>query len=51
MKLIFLGTGGSMPTAERGLAAIALKRGGIIFLLREIRGLHYFRRSPYPKVT
>ncbi len=32
MKLIFLGTGGSMPTAERGLAAIAIKRGGELLL-------------------
>lgn len=32
MKLIFLGTGGSMPTAERGLAAIALKREGELLL-------------------
>ena len=32
MKLIFLGTGGSMPTAERGLAAIALRREGELLL-------------------
>ncbi|MCD6247994.1 MAG: ribonuclease Z [Hadesarchaea archaeon] len=28
MRIIFLGTGGSMPTAERGLPAVAIRRGG-----------------------
>jgi ribonuclease Z len=32
MKLTFLGTSGSMPTAERGLPAVALKRGGELLL-------------------
>lgn len=32
MKLIFLGTGGSMPTKERGLTSIALRREGELLL-------------------
>lgn len=32
MKLIFLGTGGTMPTAERALPAVALKRDGELLL-------------------
>jgi len=28
VKIIFLGTSGSMPTAERGLPAVAIRRGG-----------------------
>ena len=32
LSVTFLGTGASWPTAERGLAAIALKRGGEILL-------------------
>lgn len=28
MKIIFLGTGGSMPTKDRGLTSIAVRRGG-----------------------
>ncbi len=32
MQLIFLGTGGSTPTKERGLPAVALQRGGDVFL-------------------
>jgi ribonuclease Z len=32
LSVTFLGTGASWPTAERGLAAIAVKRGGEILL-------------------
>lgn len=32
MKIIFLGTGGSMPTQERGLTSIALRRKGELLL-------------------
>ncbi len=32
MKLIFLGTSGSIPTVQRGISAIALRRDGEIFL-------------------
>jgi ribonuclease Z len=32
LKLTFLGTGGSMPTAERGLPSVALRRGGELLL-------------------
>ena len=33
LKLVFLGTGGSIPTPRRGLPAIALKRGRELILL------------------
>ncbi len=33
MELVFLGTGGSMPSPKRGVPAIALKRGGEIILM------------------
>ena len=32
MQLVFLGTGGSTPTKERGMPAIALQRDGDVFL-------------------
>src|SRR6058998_4038858 len=33
IDVIFLGTGGSLPTKERGLPAVALRRDGELFLL------------------
>lgn len=32
MQLIFLGTGGSTPTKERGMPAVVLRREGQLFL-------------------
>src|SRR6266498_5830512 len=32
IDVIFLGTGGSLPTKERGLSAVALRRDGELFL-------------------
>src|SRR3989442_13713000 len=32
IDVIFLGTGGSLPTKERGLPAVALRRDGELFL-------------------
>ncbi|HDM27007.1 MAG TPA: ribonuclease Z, partial [Candidatus Bathyarchaeota archaeon] len=32
MEVVFLGTSGSVPTPERGLPAVAVRRGGELLL-------------------